>query len=513
MRKVSLLFLTAVFSVNMLFAGGIVTNTNQSAAWVRWLVRDASLGIDAVYYNPAGLTKLENGFHLSLNNQFIFQTQTITCDYPYLSGSPKSYEAKVTALLYPDIFAAYKIGKFAFSFGVVPIGGGGSADFSDGIASFEIPVSNLDTILSYNLAAVDGYIQGETGNDPHFRDISGYSLDAALNGSSVYLGFQGNVSYALSDFIQISLGARYVSVSNTYEGHLTDIHILASENYGGEQPPATYMDFVADNVEAQSPYLAMMLRRSAAKLGDATEDGYVDVKQTGGGWTGIIGVNISPSENLNIALKYEHHTKIELTNETKVDSFAMFPDGAKSRADLPGMLSAGIQYRLMDRLTLQGGFHYYLDKTAYYGKTAIDTVTGQPILEPDGSFKQVDNRDFMDGNTWELGLGAEFMLTRHLGVSAGYLHVTTGANKNYQSAIGYSLSTNTFGGGFVYNFTDKIRLNVGFDYVIYQSDEVSHNETVVLDSNPLNPKSFDVSYKNIYEKNTTVFGVGLDISF
>jgi len=73
MRKVSLLFLTAVFSVNMLFAGGIVTNTNQSAAWVRWLVRDASLGIDAVYYNPAGLTKLDNGFHLSLNNQFIFQ--------------------------------------------------------------------------------------------------------------------------------------------------------------------------------------------------------------------------------------------------------------------------------------------------------------------------------------------------------------------------------------------------------------------------------------------------------
>ena len=52
MRKVSILFLAAVFSVNLLFAGGIVTNTNQSAAWVRWLVRDASLGIDAVYYNP-----------------------------------------------------------------------------------------------------------------------------------------------------------------------------------------------------------------------------------------------------------------------------------------------------------------------------------------------------------------------------------------------------------------------------------------------------------------------------
>ena len=514
MRKVSILFLAAVFSVNLLFAGGIVTNTNQSAAWVRWLVRDASLGIDAVYYNPAGLSKLGSGFHLSLNNQFIFKKHTITCDYPYLNGSPKSYEAKVKALLYPDIFAAYNIGKFSFSFGVIPIGGGGSADFSDGIASFEIPVSNLDTILPYNLAGVDAYMQGATGTDPHFRDIYGYSLDAALSGSSVYLGLQGNISYAINDFIQVSLGARYVSVVNTYEGHLTDIHIIAAENYGGEQPPATYMDFVADNVESESPYLATMLRRSAAKLGDATGDGYVDVKQTGGGWTGIIGVNISPSENLNIALKYEHHTRIELTNETKVDSFAMFPDGAKSRADLPGMLSAGIQYRLMDRLTLQAGFHYYLDKTAYYGKTAIDTATGQPVLDPDGiSFKQVDNGEFMNGNTWELGLGAEFMITKHLGVSAGYLHVTTGANEKYQSAIGYSLPTNTFGGGFVYNFTDKIKLNVGFDYVMYQSDEVSHSETVVLDSNPFNPKAFDVSYKNIYDKNTMLFGVGLDISF
>jgi long-subunit fatty acid transport protein len=513
MRKVSLLFLAAVLSVNLLFAGGIVTNTNQSAAWVRWLVRDASLGIDAVYYNPAGLSKLGNGFHLSLNNQFIFQTQTITCDYPYLNGSPKSYEAKVKALLYPDIFAAYNIGKFSFSFGVVPIGGGGSADFSDGIASFEIPVSNLDTILPYNLAGVDAYMQGATGTDPHYRDISGYSLNAALNGSSVYLGFQGNISYAISDFIQVSLGARYVTVNNTYEGHLTDINIIAPENYGGEQPPGDYMEFVANEVAPTNSYLAMMLHRSAAKLSQATEDGYVDVKQTGSGWTGVIGVNISPSENLNIALKYEHHTKIELTNETKVDSFAMFPDGAKSRADLPGMLSAGVQYRLMDRLTVQAGFHYYLDKTAYYGKTAVDTATGLPIVEPDGSFKQVDNRDFMDGNTWELGLGAEFMVTKHLGVSAGYLHVTTGANEKYQSAIGYSLSTNTFGGGFVYNFTEKIKLNVGFDYVMYQSDEVSHSETVVLDSNPLDPKAMDVSYKNIYEKNTMVFGVGLDISF
>ncbi len=512
MRKIVIFVLAGVMQAGLLHAGGIVTNTNQSAAWVRWLVRDASLGIDAAYYNPAGLMKLDDGFHLSLNNQFIFQTQTIVSDYPYLRPTPKEYEAKVTALLFPDLFAVYKKGKFAFSAGVVPIGGGGSADFSDGIASFEIPVSELDTILSYTLAGVDQYLQGETGRDPGFRNINGYSLKAALNGSSVYLGYQATVSYAINDLIQVSLGARYVSVHNSYEGHLTDVHIGAPEIYGGEQRPGTYMRLVADSVQPHNPYLAGKLRSGADKLDAATADGYVDVTQKGGGVTAIIGVNISPSEDLNIALKYEHHTKIEVENNTRVDSFGLFPDGAKSRADLPGMLSAGIQYRPVERLTLQAGFHYYFDKPAYYGKTVVDTVD-PGTHPPTVVVRQVDNRNFMKGNTWELGLGAEYMVTDKFGVSVGFLHVTSGANERYQSAIGFSLSTNTIGGGFVVNFTDKMQLNMGFDYVMYKEESVAASKTVVLDANRFNPKTFDVNYSTTYDKQTIVFGVGLDISF
>ena len=44
------------------FAGGLLTNTNQSAQFVRMLSRNASTQIDAVYFNPAGLIKLENGW-------------------------------------------------------------------------------------------------------------------------------------------------------------------------------------------------------------------------------------------------------------------------------------------------------------------------------------------------------------------------------------------------------------------------------------------------------------------
>lgn len=60
------------------FAGGILTNTNQNIIFLRNPARDAAIGIDGVYSNPAGVAFLENGFHLSINLQNVHQTRTIT---------------------------------------------------------------------------------------------------------------------------------------------------------------------------------------------------------------------------------------------------------------------------------------------------------------------------------------------------------------------------------------------------------------------------------------------------
>ncbi len=85
MKKQLLLITGLVCLATMAFGGGIVTNTNQSAAWVRTMVRDASTDIDAVYYNPAGLFKLNDGFHFSLNSQTLFQNKDVTDDYQFLN--------------------------------------------------------------------------------------------------------------------------------------------------------------------------------------------------------------------------------------------------------------------------------------------------------------------------------------------------------------------------------------------------------------------------------------------
>ena len=52
------------------FKRTVVTNTNQHVAFLRMLARGASIDIDGVYSNPAGLAFLpEDGLYLSLNGQ------------------------------------------------------------------------------------------------------------------------------------------------------------------------------------------------------------------------------------------------------------------------------------------------------------------------------------------------------------------------------------------------------------------------------------------------------------
>ena len=57
MKKI-LTVISALVITGSLFAGGLVTNTNHSAYMVRLISRQASMNVDAVYYNPAGLTNL-----------------------------------------------------------------------------------------------------------------------------------------------------------------------------------------------------------------------------------------------------------------------------------------------------------------------------------------------------------------------------------------------------------------------------------------------------------------------
>ena len=77
----------AMASVAPAFAGGLLTNTNQNVAFNRMMSREASIGIDGVYYNPAGVVFMGDGHHLSINWQLAYQTRTIENDYALFTNN------------------------------------------------------------------------------------------------------------------------------------------------------------------------------------------------------------------------------------------------------------------------------------------------------------------------------------------------------------------------------------------------------------------------------------------
>lgn len=510
-------------------AGGMVHNTNQSASFIRNPARGASLDVDAVYYNPAGLAFLDDGLYIGLNNQFVTQTRIIESSFPGMNRS--SFEGGITAPLFPSLYAAYKTGPFAFSFGFNPIGGGGSAEFDDGLPSFEMQPAMLPGMLSQ--AGIP---------------TTAYEMDVAFKGESIMYGFQANASYRLNDMLSLSAGIRYISVSNAYAGHLRDIRFnptfpilgftgdmvaapvfftAMSNLFDGLSGIAGSLEQVvaggggtldlataqamgilsADQVQViaggfslidqtidpttltiaqlQAYYEAAtpgFLAQKDAMAANAamTSDMEVDALQRGTGIAPVFGLNLKLSPALNLAFKYEHKASIKVKNETTKDDVGMFPDGMEVPSDMPSMFALGVSYAPVSAVRLYGTFHYYLDKQANYGKTINDVL--------------VANDEVIDQNFWEAALGVEYALSDQFLLSFGFLRTQTGANDLYQTDLSHSLNTNSLGLGLRYLITPAIGINFGAMNTWY----VDHTRSF---------GAYDVTFK----RSATVAALGVDI--
>ncbi|TFH49555.1 MAG: hypothetical protein E4G92_01680 [Bacteroidia bacterium] len=487
--KKFLLFVAAATISGSLLAGGLVTNTNHSAYMTRILSRHASTGVDAVDFNPAGLTSLDNGFHFSLNNQVIGQTKTITNDYYFLNQHPTEYIGKVSAPIFPGVYAVYKKDKLAFSLGFNPVGGGGGAEYATGLPSFEMGISQLVPILGIMLLPLDQGVIGAGYPDPAFSSVTGYNADIYFKGSSVYFGYQANISYEISDMISVAVGGRFVSAKNTYEGYISNVTITASPSaYTGLTTPYTgspgdYLRAIA--LTAVGGSNATMLNGSAAVL-DGMTNVEADVVETGTGFTPILSVNITPNDKFNVALRYEFKTKLNLTttvNDGK-DAGGMFEDGAIKVADMPAMMSLGVGVRPASKLYIAAGMGYYFDNNNDY----------------DGSTDL--NIKMTDKNFFEYSVGIEYAISNMIRISGGYSGTMTGVNENYRNDMRYSLNTTTFGGGFGFAVSPKVDINIGAMYTMYQDGSKS-----LYPGDPLS------SIIETYDTSTWVVGFGADFHF
>jgi len=553
MKKLTLLVAFTML-LQLAFAGGLLTNYNQSAQYVRMLSRNAALEIDAVFYNPAGLVKLEDGWHFAFYSQTIFQNREVNSEFPLLNDG--YYKGETTVPVFPDLYAVYKKDKWAFSLGVGPVGGGGTSTFDRGLPSFEIPISKAVPAL-----AGLSQIHPDLG-------VTGYSADLAFDGSSTYWGIQLGATYAINDLFSVYGGVRIMPSTNAYQGSISNVMLEA----GGQMNPASAWltgaagtvsgiagqaseganimygtaatmqpvieagggDFTLAQLEGagyidaatraqieggllfigvpseqidmmsfaqvQGTYTATgdeltttaaILNGTSASLAGTAgdmEDREVDTKQKGTGITPIIGINISPNEDWNIGLKYEHKTSLTLKNETKVDDLGLFPDGVEGSYDVPGIFTAGVGYRGIDKLELQLSYNIYFDKDVDYGYNVRYSSVGQQV-----------HRD-IDKNYYELGLGIQYNITDNFAISVGGLISENGVSPQYQSDFSYSNSSKSMAGGFMWKITDRLTFDFGILNTFYIDDTVEFTDPDVG------------KYNEHYAKTTLDIAAGLSYS-
>lgn len=553
MKKLTL-FAALLMLIQVAFAGGLLTNTNQSAQFIRMLSRNASTDIDAVYFNPAGLIKLQDGWHFAFYSQTIFQDKTVDSKFPLLNDG--HYVGKVQVPVFPNAYAVYKKENWAFSLGFGPNAGGGSADFDRGLPSFEIPITKV----------VPG-LAGLTQIDPALN-VTGYDASLSFSGSSIFWGIQLGATYKINDVLSVYGGVRYMPSKNVYKGSIQNVQLEVGGQYYGApawlnqtagtvsglasmasaaaaqlsgtasnlQPlidggagtytlaqleGANYIDATtraqieggllslgvtqaqidqmplstvqgtysnaATTYSGQATVLtgtANKLEETAGQLGDKE----VKTEQTGAGITPIIGVNISPNEDWNIAVKYEHKTYMNLTNNTTVDDLGLFPDGAKVNSDVTGILGLGLGYKGLDWLEAQLSYTMYFNKGVDWGYNTRYLAGGEYV-----------HRE-INKNGYELGLGLQFNLSDNFAISVGGLYGDMGVADSYQSDFSYSNPSMTWGGGIKWNITDRLILDAGFSDTFYKDQTVTFNDPDVG------------NYKETLGKTTITFAAGLSYS-
>lgn len=474
MNKIKLAAIAVILNSALAMAGGILTNTNQSVHFLRNPARDASTEIDAVYTNPAGLVFLKDGFHFSFTNQSAFQTRTITSTSPiYMmngGNDTKKFKGKASAPIIPSIQGVYKKGKWVLSGSFAVSGGGGKATFDNGLPSFEAAMGAGAVLINQN-AALLGYKANQ------------YELQQHMKGSNYIFGGQLGGTYKINDMFSAYAGFRLNIVSNSYEGYLRGLKMNLTPAASPEfspvmQSPKPLFDAMANAATdpRQQQLLGIMSKAST------DEGARLDCSQSGWGVAPILGLNFNYKGKLNIGIKYEFKTALDVENDTKIDDTGMFSDGVNTAHDIPSLLTIGVSYKILPQLTASAGYHRFFDSKA----------------------KMQDNKQKDAGSTNEYLLGLEYQINDMFLVSAGGQITDYGVGDIYQKDLSFSCDSYSIGLGGSVKVSPKVKLHIAYFWTTYSDYTKTPGGGIAEGLN---------TTKDVFSRTNKVFGAGVDFSF
>ena len=497
-------------------AGGILTNTNQSIDFLRNPARDAAIGLDGVYSNPAGVAFIPEGFHLGFNWQYAHQTRTITSENPVFAlgrknngNTTKTFEGVADAPFIPSLQAAYNKGDWSIQFNFSVPGGGGKCEFADGLGSFESVVGGI----AYQLQGLD---QIATALGQPAPGVKGYDMNGYMQGRQYYFGFQLGAAYKILPNLSVYGGLRLLYGTATYKAKISNIQVKTANGYidfgsylqnanaavidgisqvdaglelvnaGINQYEAAGMSVPAELTAQQGQLMAQQAQLEGARDNLNNLQKYAGgvnllCNQTGIGFAPVVGVDYK-IKNFNFAAKYEFRTQIRMKNESTVNEASAiaavnkFRDGEKVNEDMPALLTIGVQYSPIDVVRINAGWHHFFDKDASWYN---------------------NSQDLLKHNTNEFLLGAEWDTTKKLTFSAGGQLTRYGMSDEYISDMSFVVNSYSIGFGFSYKLSDIVSVKAAYFQTYYGNYDRVTSETPLI--------------KDSFTRTNRVFGIGCQL--
>lgn len=430
---------TLLMIYSSVFASYVDQLQDQSAEWVGNPTRLAATdSTDCIFYNPAGTVLIQDGLYASLGLQIIAFPNKVTVEDPSYPGQT-TYRTSTPNAYVPNFYINYKQDNWAFYGSGNIIGGGGTLYWPNGLPNTNYVVRYVDSLNIWKSGRQ--YWSGTYGASVNVEQFS--QMPALTAGGA----------YALNSMISLSAGARAV---------------------------------FADQ--------GMTVSIDSSGLGTAGKYTAYEGEWKATGYCGILGIDVRPFKELNLAATFESLTKLDYRVDVDTDNSAAstlstlfgYTDGKKYRFDLPSKLSMGAEYTVLPDLKLSLSGIIYLTQWGKYEK---------PVH---GGYESYDLK-----TAYELGTGFDWQILKHVSWTGGINYCVM------------NLKDEQLSEGFIKN--DLIDLGTGIRVRTDENFSVTisymHNIYTEKENSKTINNTFTPAYKTKYYESADDVAIGVEYKF
>jgi long-subunit fatty acid transport protein len=460
--------------------GGVFYNSNLSAEYIRSFDRNSAIDdADCVAYNMAGTVRLRPGLSFNVSNQSILQRATVRTQGNPVLGD-RTYTSRNPVWLVPNIYVAYRKGRWAVFTALETMGATAVRRWRDGLPSLDLAgkqaagyggaASGLIGADAYVAAASAGAgpAQAQAAEVAARLDPTPFPSSSWLKGSSRWMAWRHGAAYRFGPRLALAVAGRLVWA--------------CQDVTGGAAGASTYNQYGHD------------LRARSVTL--------VDVSSRAVGYSGEIGINLYPNPDLVLDLGFEMATALRFRTSVRggADGAGRFVDGQEARLDLPRTWRLGLGWQLTPKLRASLGLNAYLEHAARMG------------LLDDPTDRIVARRDYR--NTYEQAAALEYQLDPRWLLSVGVNVNQIGQRRSATLDISLPGAHNNYlslGTGFRYQASDRLRFNLGVACTgfahHYRNADVQGDQALQAG---FQAQGVAISPAKAYDKRYLILAVGLD---